>query len=117
MHLLNGTIIKCNNITVTLPIDSASIQMYNTINSNDRLPNINLEQYIGKEIYMYNIKAGEITEFIIEDGQIYCTFKPTMIFTRYSILSISRIAMEIDISKLSGYVKNIDIDFRIIHMI
>lgn len=63
----DGPIIKFNEINISLSFDNESICLYNNINSNDRLPSIDLDKLIGSIIYMYNCPVGVIKEFIIQE--------------------------------------------------
>lgn len=107
----NGTIIKFNEILVTLPFDEESICLYNNINRNNILPSIDLSKLIGTPIYMYNYFAGHIKEFVISEDnkRIECIVEPSLIFAQHSILNQCVISMKIDMDNLATYVKNIDV--------
>lgn len=107
----NGTVIKFNEISVTLPFDDESICLYNNINENDRLPSIDLNKLISSPIYMYNYFAGYIKDFIIsEDNKhIECIVDPSLMFAQHSTLNQCVISMKIDMDNFAEYVKNIDV--------
>ena len=111
----NSTIIKFNEISVTLPFDDESVCLYTNINNNDRLPSIDLNKLEGSCIYMYNCLAGHVKEFVISEDEkhIECIISPSLIFAQHCMLNQCIISMKIDMENLATYVKNIDVKLSI----
>lgn len=107
----NSTIIKFNEISVTLPFDDESICLYNNINKNGILASIDLRKLVGTPIYMHNYFAGHVKEFYVsEDSKhIKCIIEPSLMFAQHSMLNQCVISMKIDMDNLATYVKNIDV--------
>jgi len=114
----DGTIIKFSEISVTLPFDDQSVCLYNNINSNDRLPSIDLNKLEGSLICMYNCPAGYLKEIIISNDKkrIECIISPSLMFAQHAMLNQCIISMKIDMNNLAGYVKNIDVKLSIYNL-